>query len=101
MHAILTILGILIVIAALRRLSEVLSVNGLGIIVVFGLGILLVRFWPLFLAGVAVVASLFLWWLFFRFLAERFASRCGKVSVKPGLRSLEENSEARFSRLSY
>jgi hypothetical protein len=70
MHILLTILGIFVVMAALRRLGECFKVKGLGVILIFGLGVMLVRFWPVFLLGLALASSLFLWWLVFRFLGE-------------------------------
>jgi membrane protein implicated in regulation of membrane protease activity len=75
MHVILSIIGIVIVIAALCKLSRIFTVSGIGVIIIFGLGILLVRFWPLFLAGVALALSLFLWWLVIRFLIEKIQNR--------------------------
>jgi hypothetical protein len=75
MHAFLTIAGIIIIIAALRRLSKVCTISGVGVVVIFGLGILLARFWSVFLGCVAIALSLFLWWLVIRFLIERLSQK--------------------------
>jgi hypothetical protein len=72
MYTPLCIAGVIIVILALRRLSKVFTINGIGVFLIFGLGILLVHFWPVFIVCVGLAFSLFLWWLIIRFLIECF-----------------------------
>jgi hypothetical protein len=77
MNALLTIAGVILVIFALRRLSRIFTVSEVGVFVLFGLGLFLAFYRPLFLTGVAIAASLFLWWLLFRFLWEWLTGKHG------------------------
>jgi hypothetical protein len=70
MYALLSIAGIVLVILALWRLSKIFTINAISVLVIFVLGILLARFWPVFIGCLAVAFSLFLWWLIFRFIKE-------------------------------
>jgi hypothetical protein len=70
MYVLFSIAGIVLVILALRRLSKVFTINAAGVLVIFVLGILLARFWPVFIGCLVVAFSLFLWWLIFSFAKE-------------------------------
>jgi hypothetical protein len=73
MHALLSIVGVIIIVTALWHLGIFLksrgSISPVVVIIIFGLGFLLPLIWPVFIAGIALALSLFLCWLILCFLS--------------------------------